>query len=851
MFLRSGPVRLIEFHLGAGLRPKRTLLAWRQLATVALLLSVAACSPVAPTGVTTGLTPAPSEPAIQEPLPEAVVTFQVTVPVGTPRGQPLYLSILDEVTGLALNPRRIEMQAVDALHYQLELPLPMGMTIKYRYSRQGDYLAEEHTSINTPVRYRLYRVDGPSTVQDTVSAWSDMPFGGPTGRIWGQALDFATGHPISNLLAVAGGAQAITASDGAFLLEGLPPGTHHLVLYAMDGSHRTFQQGAVVARDSTTPATVRLQAAPPIQVTFTVQVPEDTMPAVPVRLAGDLSQLGNTFANLTGGWSTIASRMPVLQPLPDGRYRTTLTLPAGTDLTYKYTLGDGFWNAEHLRSGAFRLRRLIIPDRNIEIEDQVDSWGSEFYSGPVIFDVTVPQSTPPSDQVSIQFSPFGWTEPVPMWPLEGGRWVFRLSNPILDGNTLIYRYCRNDQCGSADDALTAGTGSAGRQAVLDDANRTIKDTVESWNWPPAGSTATDEAAKVRPRGADFISGVEFQPSFHPSWIPRNPETLSQVASLGANWLVLTPTWTFTRQVPPVLEPVTGSDPLWPDIITLVAEAQARGLQVGLFPTPRFIVDENDWWDQGPGDSGWWAMWFERYRSFLLHYADLAQLSGVQALILGGEAVLPALPGDGLPADVESLWSGLIIDVRDRYKGDLLWAMPAGEQGLGSYPKFIELFDQIYLLWSYPLSSHPNAEVAEIRQNAEFFLDTEVLPFQVIVDRPVVLGLAYPSAEGGITGCIPDPAVQESDQPEAGNCLDLDELSRPEPDLPAIQLDLAEQQAAYEGIFRAINQRDWISGVVARGYYPPAALQDKSMSIHGKPAESLIARWFTGWSRPVD
>jgi hypothetical protein len=67
---------------------------------------------------------------------------------------------------------------------------------------------------------------------------------------------------------------------------------------------------------------------------------------MPLRLAGNLLQLGNTFSDLRGGLSLVADRMPVLSSLPDGRYSVSLFLPAGADIEYKYTLGDGFWNSE-------------------------------------------------------------------------------------------------------------------------------------------------------------------------------------------------------------------------------------------------------------------------------------------------------------------------------------------------------------------------------------------------------------------------------------------------------------------------------------------------------------------------
>ncbi len=215
---------------------------------------------------------------------------------------------------------------------------------------------------------------------------------------------------IPGLLIEAGGQQTLSASDGSFLLEGLPPGIHNLVGFAMDGKYRTFQQGAQVAAQSTTPAAISLQAAPLVNVVFVAKLPGNTPPVIPVRLAGSLYQTGNTFATLSGGISTIASNMPVLDPLPDGRYSVTLQLPAGADLRYKYTLGDGFWNAEHNRSdGQFRLRQIVIPDKNTLVEDEVDTWSSG-NQAPITFDLRVPENTPTTDFVSIQFNPAVWVD---------------------------------------------------------------------------------------------------------------------------------------------------------------------------------------------------------------------------------------------------------------------------------------------------------------------------------------------------------------------------------------------------------------------------------------------------------
>jgi hypothetical protein len=112
------------------------------------------------------------------------------------------------------------------------------------------------------------------------------------------------------------------------------------------------------------------------------------------------------------------------------------------------------------------------------------------------------------------------------------------------------------------------------------------------------------------------------------------------------------------------------------------------------------------------------------------------------------------------------------------------------------------------------------------------LDNEVSPLASVVDKPIILALAYPSASGAATGCLNDGQ---------GGCLNWTALNEPNnPD--SVSLDLQTQSNAYEAMLNAINTRSWISGVVSRGYYPPAMLQDKSASVHGKPAADLLWYW---------
>jgi len=784
-----------------------------------------------------------STPAPPPPSPEAEITFSVQIPANTPLDEPVLLNVLDEVTGLGLNAETYPMEAVDNLHYRLILPFPVGTIVKYRYSRQGETAPlEEHISDGRQVRYRLYDVQGKGEVQDVVSRWTDTKFEGSTGRIKGEATDADTGQPIPNLLVAAGGAQTLTAADGTFLLEGLPPGTHNLVGYALDGSYHTFQQGATVAADSTTPAPINLNAAKLVNVVFVVSQPEGSIPAVPIRIAGNLFQLGNTFADLSAGLSTVASRMPVLNLLPDGRHTLTLSLPAGADVRYLYTLGDGFWNTELSSDGKPNVRQIIVPNDNTQIDDTIATWHAGG-PAPITFDVTVPENTPPDDFVSIQFNPlFSWTEPIPMWRLSPTRWAYVLNSPLGILHDFTYRYCRNDQCGSADDAQTMGMEGPGRPVSVSDTPQTMKDEVKSWAWLDANpNTSLIETPDIPARGQNFMAGVELQPYYNPTYPPLIPKALKDVSGLGGNWIVIPPTWSYTRDNLPVLEPVTGVDPMWSELTGEIEQSRQAGLNVAIFPTPNFPSPAGEWWSGTQRDYAWWLVWFEGYSKFLLNNAALAAKTDAQALILGGDWLEPALPGgtladgtpSGVPADADTRWRALIADVRQVYKGSILWAIPY-KQAMDKPPSFLDAVDQIYLLWSVPLADQGNPSQEEMGAKLASILDNGVITFHAIYNKPLILAVAYPAVDGSATACLPDPN---------GTCLSVNALSQPNPDMPDLQLNLAAQADVYQALLAAVNQRDWIGGFVSRGYYPPAVLRDKSISVHGKPAQDVLAYWF--------
>lgn len=776
--------------------------------------------------------------------PQADVVFNLQLADGVPGGD-VFLEILDELAGPGMNATRQRMEK-QGDGYSVKISANTGSVLRYRFTRGENDAPVEITCSGAPVQSRAFLVVGQDISSNVVCAWSDSAYKGQTGRISSAVTDADTGKPLGGIFVEAAGLRALTAADGSYLLEGLPPGTHTLYAYSLDGEYQTFQQGAVVAAQSNTPAPLQLAPARTVDVTFQVEVPPSDLPNLPVRLIGNIYKLGYTFAELDGGAALLASRAPLLTRQEDGRYAITLKLPAGSDLRYKFTLGDAYLNSERSESGEMVTRQMVVPAKKTTISGKVQSWVTEG-TEPVLFKVSVPEITPVADSVSIQFDlGSGWAEPLPMWPLGGQDWYFILYGPINRENTIKYRYCRNEQCGVADDMRTAGGKSNGVR-LSEDESLIISDKIDMWSAFQKTEQPVEEITSAKVRGGLFFSGVELQHHYQPSWQPHLAEAMNDIQKINADWVVLTPSWVYTSGNPPVLEPLAGQTPLLPEQEMTIALAKDAGLHVAIYPQMEFGTEPIAWWKDARRDSDWWQRWFEQYRTFVLHYAAWMQQMGGEVIILGGPDIAPALPGftfeDGakaaLPGDAAERWRALIAEIRENFDGQIMWAVEYPE-GIPNAPEWIDAVDQIYLLWSAPLAKDNTADQKKITTQVTKLLKEIVLPLKDRYNKPILLGVAYPSLDGALTGCVKigDDCADFSqfDQP-----VSLDNI--PEPDFD-------EQVQAYRAILKVISREEfrWISGLVSRGYYPPVALTDGSNSIHGKPVENVLSAWFARLSQ---
>lgn len=824
------------------------------LVLLGLILVLVACQVPTPFPIP-GFTPPPtispsSAPAPITATPTPRPLIQVTVRVHIPDNTPIHKAILftevEPLTGITVMPRRTAMKPLRPHLYEITLTVPWGTVLTYRYERQqpDGTVVQEHRPDGQPVRYRMLRVFGPMVVEDWVARWTDTPYiAGEPGRLQGRVLDATTGRPVPDAVVFVGGYQVLADAQGFFLVEGLMPGLHNMVVMDLDGRYHLFQQLAEIAPQATTPADIPMQPATLVPVRFVAYPPAQTPAGAPLRLIGTYYATGHVFGDVRGGLTVVASRAPQLT-YENGRYTLTLNLPAGEEFAYKFTLGDGLINAELDAQGRPIVHRLLVPEQAVEVQIPIARWNWP-NTAPTWIEVTVPENTPVQDIVSIQFQYNTWGEPLPIWYLGDRRWAYMVFGPIPEGTTVRYRYCRNEQCEVAPEAGSAG--QYGRGLGAGSLPQQMRDTVEAWaHFAPAQPlTLVAPLPSVKP--AEFQTGLAWVPGYHPGWAAYEGRALDEMASLGAHVAVFQPTWQAHQAAPyPVWYPVPGTDALVPDILRWVQMAHARGLQAWLYPRLRYPQGATAWWKDAPRDFPWWQAWFERYRRFLLHFATLAAQGQADALVIGGREGAWSFPDrtitegvvSAAPADAEARWLDLIQALRTVYPGPIYWAVTDSE-GLNVPAGLAQAVDGFYLEWHPPAYTGNPADETALLEHMAKDIQTRLFPWALEHQKPVWIGVGFPAAQGALTGCL---------QPLSGTeCISEDTLWPPDA-VNRVKIDTEVQWRALHAALQALDSQDWPRGVIVRGWYPPVAALEPSESVHGKPAEQVVGYWFRGWKK---
>lgn len=213
----------------------------------------------------------------------------------------------------------------------------------------------------------------------------------------------------------------------------------------------------------------------------------------------------------------------------------------------------------------------------------------------------------------------------------------------------------------------------------------------------------------------------------------------------------------------------------------------------------------------------WQSWFEHYRAFILHYAELAEKNGIEALCVGTElhATAKLRPND---------WRQLIAEVRKIYHGQLTYAA-------NWYREFEDItfwdkLDFIGIQGYFPLTDKQNPTLDELKKGWQPHVEA-IDKIRKLYQKPVVF------TEIGYRSTV-DSAIKPWEWMRASS----DVFS---------EAELQTQANCYEAFFQTFWQKDWFAGAYIWKWFPNPERGFRRghdpFTPQNKPAEKVMAKWY--------
>jgi hypothetical protein len=332
--------------------------------------------------------------------------------------------------------------------------------------------------------------------------------------------------------------------------------------------------------------------------------------------------------------------------------------------------------------------------------------------------------------------------------------------------------------------------------------------------PPVEST-TDSASRDhrRQRGVSWVAMPEEVTAEH--FVPLRRGHV--------DWIVQTPFGWQERHDSTRIRLATDGGVFWGEtdigIETTTRLAREAGIETLLKPHIWLTQAGGKWrTDIAMKSDADWRAWFASYRSFILHYAELAERLGIEALCVGTELHRTAV-------EREADWHELIDEVRSVYSGRLTYAA-------NWYREFEEigfwnLLDFIGVQAYFPLAEHENPDLETLKRGWRPHLEA-IERVQSREDRPVLF------TEIGYTST-------------ATAAIRPWEWIEPSAEVASV-VELQTQANCYEAFFETFWDKSWVAGAYFWKWYPSthgpeAEAFNRGFTPQAKPAGRVMARWY--------
>ncbi|HJL42832.1 MAG TPA: hypothetical protein RMG48_16115 [Myxococcales bacterium LLY-WYZ-16_1] len=260
------------------------------------------------------------------------------------------------------------------------------------------------------------------------------------------------------------------------------------------------------------------------------------------------------------------------------------------------------------------------------------------------------------------------------------------------------------------------------------------------------------------------------------------------------------------------------------VVRTIEQAHARGLKVML--KPHIMLDritDTEWRARIDfEDPDLLNRWWNQYRQFVLHHAELASEHDVELFAVGVELM-------DMVIRAPDRWRALIRDVRSKYTGGLTYA--ANWDREFQLVPFWEDLDLVAVQFFHPLSKHPEPSDSDLMQRLGEISDHL---FEVARDhrRPLLLTeCGYRSVRGATVR----PWVWPKDDPGA---------------LPAPEL----QARVYRAVLNTFEPNEDFAGLFWWNWLTlpdPGTAAARLFTPQGKPAERVLKKRWTEAGPAVD
>ncbi len=321
------------------------------------------------------------------------------------------------------------------------------------------------------------------------------------------------------------------------------------------------------------------------------------------------------------------------------------------------------------------------------------------------------------------------------------------------------------------------------------------------------------------KGVSWVGGRRAMPD----------SALVEARDMGIEWLSLTPFgWMDNHQSASVRLNRQGR--LWGETDTGLRTTARKAHEMGF----RLMLKPHIWITR-PVDDGWigvidfdteaeWLRWETDYRTFILHYAELAQAEDMAILCIATELSNPV-------RSRPRFWKSLIKDIRKVYSGKLTYAA----NWFRDYDvvEFWSHLDYIGVNAYFPLTDRTGPSVSEIMMGWEPHIE-QIGRLSVAHGKPVIFTeVGYKNSPGSTIRPWEWPPRTRRWSGET------------QPDSHPVDQD--EQVNAYEALFRSVGQLPWFRGLFIWKWYPNASriTEDRvEFSPQNKEAERVLKRWYS-------